>query len=301
MINNNLEIICPMITPFGDDAKPSRANLKIFLEDMKEFGITKIFPLGSNGLFNLMTLESKKIFLKMIQEEAQDFEVMVGVGSQNTEEAREMALYAEDLGFKKIVLQSTYYNKAEQSWIIRHFQSVSEVFNGKIYIYNIPQFTGSRVEIDTMKTLMETTGKIEGIKDSSGNIRFFNEVALNFSKNYNLYQGQDDLLLQSLVIGAKGGVCGTTNINPLVTDVYKYFIAGNMEYATRTQRVFNKFFQMVNEYPFPAMVYGAFYKKHNIKGRLPDPITTMSKIVESKIMDVLNFRKHIDQPEEEKN
>lgn len=176
MKTSNVEVICPMITPFDGEGKPSRENLKVFLDDMKEFGINKIFPLGSNGLFNLMTLETKKSFLKMIQEEASDFEVLVGVGSQNTEEAREMAKYAEDLGFDKIVLQPTYYNKAEQSWIIRHFEAVSEVFSGKFYIYNIPQFTGSRVEIDTMKSLVENIGRIEGIKDSSGDIRFLTKL-----------------------------------------------------------------------------------------------------------------------------
>lgn len=294
MKTSNVEVICPMITPFDGEGKPSRENLKVFLEDMKEFGINKIFPLGSNGLFNLMTLETKKEFLNMIQDEASDFEVLVGVGSQNTEEAREMAKYAEDLGFNKIVLQPTYYNRAEQSWIIRHFEAVSEVFSGKFYIYNIPQFTGSRVEIETMKSLVENIGRIEGIKDSSGDIRFFNEVASNFSDNLKVYQGQDDLLLQALSIGAKGGVCGTTNINPLVTDVYKYFVDENMTMATKTQRIFNQFFRMVNEYPFPAMVYAAFYRKHNIKGKLPDPITTIPKIVESKIMDVLNYTTHIE-------
>ncbi len=294
MKTSNVEVICPMITPFDGEGKPSRENLKVFLEDMKEFGINKIFPLGSNGLFNLMTLETKKSFLKMIQEEASDFEVLVGVGSQNTEEAREMAKYAEDLGFDKIVLQPTYYNKAEQSWIIRHFEAVSEVFSGKFYIYNIPQFTGSRVEIDTMKSLVENIGRIEGIKDSSGDIRFFNEVASNFSESLKVFQGQDDLLLQALSIGAKGGVCGTTNINPLVTDVYKYFVDGNITMATKTQRIFNQFFKMVNEYPFPSMVYAAFYRKHNIKGKLPDPITTIPRIVESKIMDVLNYTTHIE-------
>ncbi|EQB69567.1 MAG: dihydrodipicolinate synthase family protein [Candidatus Thermoplasmatota archaeon] len=294
MKTSNVEVICPMITPFDGEGKPSRENLKVFLDDMKEFGINKIFPLGSNGLFNLMTLETKKSFLKMIQEEASDFEVLVGVGSQNTEEAREMAKYAEDLGFDKIVLQPTYYNKAEQSWIIRHFEAVSEVFSGKFYIYNIPQFTGSRVEIDTMKSLVENIGRIEGIKDSSGDIRFFNEVAANFSDSLKVFQGQDDLLLQALSIGAKGGVCGTTNINPLVTDVYKYFVDGNITMATKTQRIFNQFFKMVNEYPFPSMVYAAFYRKHNIKGKLPDPITTIPRIVESKIMDVLNYTTHIE-------
>ena len=63
MKSENLEVICPMITPFDNESKPSRDYLKVFLEDMKEYGVTKIFPLGSNGLFNLMTLQSKQNFL----------------------------------------------------------------------------------------------------------------------------------------------------------------------------------------------------------------------------------------------
>jgi Dihydrodipicolinate synthase/N-acetylneuraminate lyase len=295
MANDNLDVICPMITPFDEDAKPSRENLKVFLDDMREFGIKKIFPLGSNGLFNLMTMDQKKEFTKMISEEASDFEVLLGVGSQNTAEMLEMAKYAEDLGFGKIVAQPTYYNKAEQSWMIKHYESIADVYSGKIYVYNIPQFTGSRIEIETMKTIVENIPQVEGIKDSSGDIRFFNEVADTFAGKLRIYQGQDDLLLQSLSAGAVGGVCGSTNINPLVTEVYKNFAKGDYETASKIQITFNRFFRMMNEYPFPVMVYTAFYKKHNIKGKLPLPITTMSKVVESKINDILNFMTHYDE------
>jgi len=162
-------------------------------------------------------------------------------------------------------------------------------------VYNIPQFTGSRIEIETMKTIVENIPQVEGIKDSSGDIRFFNEVADTFAGKLRIYQGQDDLLLQSLSAGAVGGVCGSTNINPLVTEVYKNFAKGDYETASKIQITFNRFFRMMNEYPFPVMVYTAFYKKHNIKGKLPLPITTMSKVVESKINDILNFMTHYDE------
>ena len=283
------DIICPMITPFDAEKKPSREYLKIFLEDMRNFGVSKLFPMGSNGLFNLMTLETKKSFLTMMQEEAMDFEVLVGVGSQNTEEAVEMAKFSEDLGFTRIVLQPTYYNKAEQSWMIRHYEAVSNSFNGKIYIYSIPQLTNSRMDMVTYSNIMDSTGKIEAIKESSGDIRYFNEVAANFSGKVKIYQGQDDLLLQSLIMGAKGGVCGTTNINPMALEVYLSYVNGDVARAIKAQKQLNQFFKLVNEYPFPSMTYAVFYKKHNLKGRLPDPITTMEKIVEPKINEVINM------------
>ncbi|MGP6208040.1 dihydrodipicolinate synthase family protein [Cuniculiplasma sp. SKW3] len=289
MKKEQADIICPMITPFDGEKKPSREYLKIFLDDMRSFGVTKLFPLGSNGLFNLMTLETKKNFLKMMQEEAMDFEIMVGVGSQNTEEAVEMAKFSEDLGFTRIVLQPTYYNKAEQSWMIRHYEAVSNSFNGKIYIYSIPQLTNSRMDIETYTNIMDSTGKVEAIKESSGDIRYFNEVASNFSGKVKLYQGQDDLLLQSLIMGATGGVCGTTNINPMALEVYLSYVKGDIARAIKAQKQLNQFFRMVNEYPFPSMTYAVFYKKHNLKGKLPDPITTMEKIVEPKINEVINM------------
>ena len=289
MNKEGADIICPIITPFDSEAIPSREYTKIFLEDLREMGVKKIFPLGSNGLFNLMTMEQKKSFLKIIQEEGGDFETIVGVGSQNTAEAIEMAKYADDLGFGRIVLQPTYYLKAEQSWIMRHFEAVSSVFNGKIFVYNIPQFTNSRIEIETFSTIVENIGNIEGIKDSSGDIRFFNELCSTFSTKLKLYQGQDDLLLQSLIMGARGGVCGTTNINPLALEVYDSVIRGQMQKAAKAQKLLISLFRVINYYPFPAMVYAVFYRKHNLKGKLPEPITTMGKIVETKIMEVINF------------
>ncbi len=291
------EIICPIITPFDSDSNPSREYTRIFLDDLREFGIKKIFPLGSNGLFNLMTMNQKKDFLKIIQEEAGDFETIVGVGSQNTAEAVEMAKYAEDLGFGRIVIQPPYYLKSEQSWIMRHFEAIASEFNGKIFIYNIPQFTNSRIEMESISTIIENTAKIEGVKDSSGDIGYFNDLATQFSSKIKIYQGQDDLLLQSLIMGARGGVCGTSNISPLSLEVYKNFIEGNMNRAMKAQKLVIQLFKTINYYPFPTMVYATFYRKHNLKGKLPEPITTMGKIVETKIIEVINFPQKV--PDEE--
>lgn len=284
----DVDIICPLITPLDADGEPSEQYTKILLEDMTEFGINKIFPLGSNGLFSLLSMEKRKKFLKIIVDNSDGFEIITGIGSQNTEEAVEFAKFAEDLGVKQAVLQPTYYIKAEQSWMVRHFEKVSEVFNGDLYIYNIPQFTGSRFEFETIENIIDIC-RIKGLKDSSGDIRYFNSLTDHFKNKISVYQGQDDLLLQSLIIGAKGGVCGTTNINPLAVNVYRKFISGDIEEAANLQQKLIRLYNMINAYPFPSLTYASFYKKHNIKGKIPEPITTMEKIPELKVKEIIDF------------
>ena len=211
---NKPKLICPLITPLDNTCEPSREFYKLLISDLTEMGLTSIFPLGSTGLFSLLTMEKKRKFLKIVAEESQSMEIFVGIGSQNTDESIEFAKYASDLGFVNMVLQPTYYIRPEQPWIIRHFSEVMGNVEANFIVYNIPQLTGVTIEPETIKTIIEnSSGRIKGIKESSGDLRYFNNIMLEFGSTIPVYQGQDDLLLQSLIVGSDGGVCGSTNIS----------------------------------------------------------------------------------------
>ncbi|MHB8372754.1 MAG: dihydrodipicolinate synthase family protein [Thermoplasmataceae archaeon] len=293
---DKLKLICPMITPIDDSREPSREFYKILIEDLKKMGVTSIFPLGSTGLFSLLNMDTKKKYLNIVAEESDGMEIFVGIGSQNTDEALELGKYAYDLGFKNMVLQPTYYLKAEQPWIVKHFSELTSNIDANFIIYNIPQLTGVSIDPASIIAIMESSQeKIKGIKESSGNIRYFNDLLLEFGSKTPIYQGQDDLLLQSLIMGGHGGVCGSTNISSITTQIINAYSSRNFEVAERAQKNLNFIFKILNSYPFPSVYYLLFYKKHKLKGRIPYPITSMGKIPDSFVAESLDSIARLDQ------
>ncbi len=123
-----------------------------------------------------------------------------------------------------------------------------------------------------MSKLKNEFSQVKGIKDSSGDMRSFSKLIKFHSKEFSIFQGQDDLLLVSLSLGADGGVCGTSNFSPSIVQLYKAYRDGNIEKAREIQvNVVNDLMYPVNAPNFPAGYYYAFYKKHNIeKARLID-------------------------------
>ncbi len=286
---DKFKLICPLITPLDSSYEPSREYYKLLMSDLTEMGINSIFPLGSTGLFSLLTMDKKKKFLNIVSEESEKKETFVGIGSQNTEEAVELAKYAFDLGFTSMVLQPTYYIKPEQPWIIKHFSEVISKVDANFIIYNIPQLAGVTIEAQTIESIIDTAGgKIRGIKESSGNIRYFNDIIYKFGSKIPVYQGQDDLLLQSLVAGSSGGVCGSTNISSAAKKVLNLYVENDFKGAEEAQRNLDFVFRILNSYPFPSSYYYLFYRKHKIGGKIPLPITTMEHIPDSFVTNSLD-------------
>ena len=286
---DKFKLICPLITPLDASYSPSREYYRLLMSDLTEMGVNSIFPLGSTGLFSLLTMDKKKAFLNIVSEESQKKEIFIGIGSQNTEEAVELAKYAFDLGFTNMVLQPTYYIKPEQPWIIKHFSEVISKVEANFIIYNIPQLAGVSIETQTIESITDAAGgKIKGIKESSGNIRYFNDVIYNFGSKLPVYQGQDDLLLQSLVAGCSGGVCGSTNVSSAAKKVINLFTENDFKGAEEAQKNLDFVFRILSSYPFPSAYYYLFYRKHKVGGKIPLPITAMEHIPESFVTNSLD-------------
>ena len=286
---DKFKLICPLITPLDSSYAPSREYYRLLMSDLNEMGINSIFPLGSTGLFSLLTMDKKKTFLNIVSEESEKKETFIGIGSQNTEEAVELAKYAFDLGFTNMVLQPTYYIKPEQPWIIKHFSEVMSKVDANFIIYNIPQLAGVSIEPQTIESITDATGaKIKGIKESSGNIRYFNDIINKFGSKLPVYQGQDDLLLQSLVAGSSGGVCGSTNVSSAAKKVLNLYAENDFKKAEEAQKNLNFVFRILNSYPFPSVYYYLFYRKHKVGGKIPLPITAMEHIPDSFVTNSLD-------------
>jgi dihydrodipicolinate synthase/N-acetylneuraminate lyase len=213
-------IITPMITP----AKNGQLDLVGFLnliEFLKKINVEGFFPASSTGAFPFLNFEEHKKILKLTRENTNENKfVLAGISRNNIKETIEIGKFAIEIGVEGVILVTPYYNKFSQESIYNYYSIIAESLDIPILVYNIPQLTGNDIFVNTLKKLMENYSNIIGIKDSSGDLIKFSKYFIELPKNTLIFQGQDDLLLESLEMGASGGICGTSNFSNLTHELY---------------------------------------------------------------------------------
>lgn len=267
-------IITPIITPFKKDGSIDFDATSKLLEFLKNTGVSGVFPLGSTGLFPWLRTDEKKDFISYIAANSAGMKVIVGVGSADVSESIELSKHAKDSGADAAVLMPTYYILPSQKWIRKQFHDVLSASDTDFFIYNIPQLSGVWINLETIVELKNDNPNVVGAKESSGDMRYFSRIVDMRTQGFDVFQGQDDLLLASLSLGASGGVCGLSNFSDSITSLLSLYESGNTRSARDIQlKVINPLIKAVNIPHFPTGYYYAFYKRFGIEGGYRSPMT----------------------------
>ena len=104
-------------------------------------------------------------------------------------------------------------------------------------------------------------------------MRRFQKVMTLSDRDFTILQGQDDLIYMSLMIGADGGICGTTNIMDEAVRIYKNIEDNRLELARKSQLdVVNPLMESLNSITFPSGYYHAMYESMDVKGGYRTPM-----------------------------
>lgn len=265
-------VITPMLTPFKLDGSVDLDGTDRLVDYLKGIGVSGLFPLGSTGLFPYLFSEERVNYLQHVNDIKGDLKVFAGIGSSNTEECVKFGRNAADIGCDILVLMPTYYIHPSHDEIYRHFSIVLDKVDRDFFIYNIPQLSGEFIPIDVIAKLKEEYSHVVGVKESSGDMRYFSKLLPLSGKNFSIFNGQDDLLLPSLALGADGGVCGLSNFNPQIVKVYQEYRNGEIQKAQETQMKVNSLMRAINASNFPSGYYHAFYHAMGIQGGYRAPM-----------------------------
>ena len=266
-------IITPMLTPFTKAGSIDYAATETLLDFLRSIKVNGVFPMGSTGVFNWLETEERKKFLEFVIEHSKGMKIFAGVGASGSYESVKLARHARDAGADVLVLMPTYYIKPDQNYILNHMNFVFGKTDADFFIYNIPQFVGEFISVQTIESIIKANPNVVGIKESSGDMRYFSRLIRFSGKEFSVIQGQDDLLLPSLSIGADGGVCGTTNFSDAVVNLYGSFMDGN--YVKSREIQVNRIDPMMAALalsPFPEAYYAAFYAKNKLSGGYREPM-----------------------------
>lgn len=230
-------MVIPLLTPFKQDGTLDEKALRRLVRRLMAAGVHGLFPVGSSGEFWVLSREEGYATIEVVIDEAAGrVPVYAGAGAIGSCESSRRAKDIEALGADALVVITPFYVAPTQEELYTHYATIADSTALPVIPYNNPGRTGGvNLEPETAVRLA-CTGKIAGIKDSSGNLaqtaRYITETPDDFA----VFQGRDDLFFPSLVLGAVGGIAATGNVAPeLVVEIFECWASGDLQRSRAAQ------------------------------------------------------------------
>lgn len=205
-------ITCPTVTPF-DDGEIDEDALVDLLAHLREGGIDSVFACGTSGEFPSLGPEERRRTIELTVDHA-DGPVVACSGATSVDEAVTHVGNAADAGADAAALVPPYFTPANApEGNERFFERVAEETSLPIVLYNIPPYTGGRIEPETVAALAEREAFV-GIKDSSGDLSYFQSLVRETPEEFLCLMGYDSLLVPSIRLGGDGGINALSNVIP---------------------------------------------------------------------------------------
>lgn len=224
-----------LITPFHDGSVDFTAMTRL-IELQIASGTDAIVALGTTGeAATLMEDEREEVIRFVVERVANRIPVIVGTGSNSTEDAIRKSRFAEAVGADGLLIVTPFYNKTSQEGLLAHYSSIAEQVRLPIIIYNVPSRTGLNIKPETVSKLVRSCENIVGIKEASGDISQITRLAA-ICPECDIYSGNDDQVVPIMSIGGKGVISTIANIHPEAMHMMcKAYFDGDVEEAKRLQ------------------------------------------------------------------
>jgi len=204
-------------------------------------GVHGLYVCGGTGEGLLMNSKERQDLLETVLDETRgDVTVIAHIGAFQIPESIALAQHASEIGVDAIsALPPSYFYKPDEISQINYYKSIAEVSEVPLLIYNIPQRTGITMTESLYDELMQVDNII-GMKDSSGDIYTLGHLASKW-KDSVIFEGEDSLLLPSLIAGAIGGIGATYNLMPeFYVQLWQAYQSNNINKAGKIQARINE-------------------------------------------------------------
>ncbi|HEV7225913.1 MAG TPA: dihydrodipicolinate synthase family protein [Pirellulales bacterium] len=201
-------------TQFHSDQSLDLEATAKHLELMLAAGVHGLIVLGTVGENCSLEYEEKLRVLRMaVERVAGRVPVLSGVAECSTALACRFAADAERAGADGLMVLPAMVYKSDPRETLAHFRAVAQAGGLPIMCYNNPVSYGVDITPAMFAELADEP-KFAAIKESSENVRRITDLKNLCGERYLLFCGVDDLVLESLVLGADGWVSGLVNAFP---------------------------------------------------------------------------------------
>nr|WP_191976665.1 N-acetylneuraminate lyase [Secundilactobacillus kimchicus] len=236
------KLYAALMTAFNDDDTLNEQGTREMIRyNIDHNRVDGLYIGGSTGeSFMLSTEERERVYKIAFEETAGAVDLIAQVGSVNLIEAKTLAKYAVDLGYKTISAVPPFYYKFSFDQIKDYYDQILEDVDAEMIIYSIPALSGVSLSLDQFTKLFENK-KIVGVKYTNNDFLLLQRLRAAYPEK-KLYFGTDEMLISALPLGIDGAIGSTFNLNAKRARAeITAFESGDIKKAFEIQNVSNDF------------------------------------------------------------
>jgi 4-hydroxy-tetrahydrodipicolinate synthase len=207
-------ITTALLTPFTSAGSLNLDLVAHLIERQIEAGITAICVTAGAGEYLTLRFEERRELIECASQVIdRRVPLIAGILASNTWDAVAAGRAAHDNGADGLlVLNPPYWNLSPAS-LVEHFRAVATEVDLPIIVYNNPGRTGLNMDVAVLELLCDIP-QVNALKECDRDLGRVARKIERFGHRLTFLSGDDDLCLQSFVMGARGAVMAISNLVP---------------------------------------------------------------------------------------
>ena len=192
------------------DVEATRAHIDMLIRA----GVHGLVMLGTVGENCSLSADEKRTIMQAAVETAAGrVPVLAGVAETTTAQACRFAADVEAIGAQGLMVLPAMVYKSDARETMAHYRAVAQASALPIMCYNNPVTYGIDITPEMFAELGDEPTLV-AIKESSDDPRRLTDLVNACGERYILFGGVDDLVMESVMLGAQGTVAGLVNAFP---------------------------------------------------------------------------------------
>jgi len=219
-------------TQFNEDFSVNLEATHKVISNLVRDGVSGLVVCGSVGENTSLSIEEKMAVTEVAKDASGGrVPVICGIAEFTSHGASQVAKAVQKVGVDGIMVMPALVYSSKPFETAAHFRSVATSTDLPVMVYNNPPIYKNDVTPDILISLADCEN-IVCFKDSSGDTRRFIDVRNEVGNRFILFAGLDDVVLESIAVGAEGWISGMSNVFPQEGEtIFRLCKAGRYEEA----------------------------------------------------------------------
>jgi len=232
-------VISAITTPFDADERVDHDFLVSHARWQIDNGVDGVVALGSLGESATLAFDEKVAILDTLVRALGGERVVAGIASLATREAVAVAKAAEKAGCAGLLVLPAYVYSTDWREVKAHVQAVIRATRLSCMLYNNPPAYKTDFLAPHIAELAQENANLHAVKESSGDVRRVTATRALCGDRLAVFAGLDDMIVESVRMGAVGWIAGLVNALPRETvALFRAAVAGDTAKADALYRWF---------------------------------------------------------------
>jgi 4-hydroxy-tetrahydrodipicolinate synthase len=211
-------VIAAIATATDGAGEPDSGRSVALARFLLDHGCDGLNVLGTTGEATSYSLTQRQVVMNAYRSAGLPLDrMMVGTGAAATADAVALTRHAAELGFGgALVLPPFYYKGVPDDGLAAYVAAIVKATADRpipLYLYHYPQLSGLPWHAKLIRRLLAAhSGRIAGLKDSSGDMAYARDVAA-IDADFKVFPSTEAVLLEARGGAFAGCISATANLN----------------------------------------------------------------------------------------